>query len=56
MKLGDKVRFMGGETDFEQTIGSMQIHNKAVSNAKKGDEIGMKVNGKVRKGYRVLAA
>ena len=54
LKVGDTIRFEGGETDFEQKIASMQIHNKAVTSAKKGDEIGVKIKGKVRKGYRVF--
>ena len=55
LKVGDKVHIVGGEdTDFEQEVKSMQIHNKAVDKAKKGDEIGIKVREKVRKGYKVL--
>ena len=45
---------VGGETDFKQKVGSMQIHHDKVEKAKKGDEIGIKVNHKVRKGYRVF--
>ena len=54
LKVGDTVEFKGGEVDFEQKIESMQIQHKQVSAAKKGDEIGIKVNGKVRKGYKVF--
>jgi len=53
VKVGDKVRFKGGEIEFEQTIESMQIHGKKVSEGKKGDEIGIKVSQKIRKGYKV---
>ncbi len=52
--VGDKVRFEGGETDFEQEIGSMQIQNDSVESGKKGDEIGIKTDNKVRKGYKVF--
>jgi putative protease len=54
LKKGDKIRVVGGNLDFEQTIESMQIHNKAVLTANKGDEIGIKLKEKVRKGYRVF--
>ena len=54
LKIGDKVKFKGGEVEFEQTIESMQIHNEKVEKAKAGDEIGIKVSQKVRKGYKVL--
>ncbi len=54
LKVGDTVEFKGGETDFEQKVESMQIQHKQVNAAKKGDEIGIKVTGKVRKGYKVF--
>lgn len=54
LKVGDKVKIVGGDVEFEQKIGSMQIHHKKVDKAKKGDEIGIKVDEKVRKGYKVL--
>ena len=54
LKVGDKVRIIGGETDFEQKVDSMQINKKQVKTAKKGDEIGIKVSEKVRKGYNVF--
>ena len=54
LKVGDKIHIVGGEdTDFQQKVASMQIHNDKVEKAKKGDEIGIKVNHKVRKGYKV---
>jgi len=56
LKIGDKVRFKGGETDFEQVVESMQVHNAVVEKAKKGDEIGVKVSQKVHKQYKVLKA
>jgi len=54
LKKGDKIRIIGGDLDFEQTIESMQIHHKVVLEAKKGDEIGIKLKQRVRKGYRVF--
>jgi len=54
LKVGDTIRFAGGETDFEQKVESMQIQHKQVKTAKKGDEIGIKVTGKVRKDYKVF--
>ena len=53
VKTGDTLRFVGGETDFEQPVESMQIQHESINAAKKGDEIGIKVKEKVRKGYRV---
>ena len=54
LKVGDTVRITGGEIDFEQPIKSMQIQHEKVEKAKKGDEIGIKVKKKVRKGYKVF--
>lgn len=53
LKVGDKVKFKGGEVEFEQTIESMQAQNQPVEEAKAGDEVGIKVSQKVRKGYKV---
>lgn len=53
LKVGDKIKIKGGEVEFEQTVKSMQIHGKDVEKAKKGDEVGIKVSEKVRKGYKV---
>jgi|TARA_Y100000310_G_scaffold298168_1_gene331826 putative protease len=54
LKKGDRVEIRGGEVDFKQKIVSMQIQREKVEKAKKGDEIGIKVNHKVRKGYKVF--
>jgi translation elongation factor EF-1alpha len=50
LKVGDKIRFKGATTDFEQTVESMQIEHKNMDEAKKGDSIGMKVADRVREG------
>ena len=46
----------GSTTDFEVKVGSMQIENKPVKDAKKGDHIGIKVPDKVRKNDKVFLA
>jgi translation elongation factor EF-1alpha len=53
LKIGDKIKFEGGETEFEMEVSSMQINRKDVKEGKKGDEIGLIVPQKVRKGYIV---
>jgi len=54
LKEGDEIRIMGGEnTDFNQTVDSIQVDHKEVKSAKKGDEVGLKVKEKVREGYNV---
>lgn len=54
LKVGEVVKIVGGETNFDQPVESIQIDHKQVSSAKKGDEIGIKVKERVRKDYRVF--
>ena len=53
LKVGDAIRIVGGETDFNQIVESMEIDHQKVSEAKKGDSVGTKVSQKVREGYKV---
>lgn len=53
LEAGDEIRIVGGETDFNQKIESMEVDHKKVSKAKKGDSVGLKVGQKVREGYKV---
>jgi translation elongation factor EF-Tu-like GTPase len=53
LRVGDTIRIVGGETDFTQTVESMEIEHKKVEEAKAGQAIGLKVNQKVREGYKV---
>jgi putative protease len=54
LKVGDTIKIVGGEIEEECPVESMQINNKPVKEAKKGDDVGIKVNVKARKGYRVF--
>jgi putative protease len=51
--VGTRVRFHGATTDFEQTISSMQFDHKEISEAKKNQEVGIKIDSKVREGDKV---
>ena len=53
LKEGETIRIVGGDTDFEQEVASMEIEHEKISKAKKEEEIGLKVKQKVRVGYRV---
>ena len=53
IKVGDKIRFKGGTTDFEQEIESMEVEHEKVEEAKKGDVVGLKVSEKVREENQV---
>ena len=53
LEVGDQIRIVGGETDFTQTIESMEVDHKKAKKAKKGESVGVKVGQKVREDYRV---
>ena len=46
--VGQAVKIKGHTTDFTQTITSMQIDHVSVTTAKKGQEIGLLVDSRVR--------
>jgi len=57
LSVGDTLHFKGHTTDFQTKIQSMQIEHQSVSEAKKGDSIGLKISEKVRKedkGYKII--
>lgn len=53
LRVDDKIRVAGGETDFEQVIESMEVDHKKVEVSKAGDSVGLKIEQKTRKGYKV---
>jgi len=48
LKEGDTIHIKGKNTDFTQTVSSMQIDHENVKIAKKGATVGMKVNNKIK--------
>jgi hypothetical protein len=46
--VGDSVRIKGHTTDFTQKVTSIQIDRVPITTGKKGDEIGLLVNSRVR--------
>lgn len=53
---GDSVKIKGHTTDFTQVASSMQIDRLPIQLAKKGDEIGLLVDSRVRSGDLVYKA
>ncbi len=53
LKVGDKIHITGHTTDIEMVIASMQINNANVTEAKRGDSVGIKVPDRVRRGDTV---
>jgi putative protease len=54
LSVGDTIRIKGHTTDFTETVNSMQIDHMPLTVAKKGDEIGLQVKSRVRRGDSVL--
>ena len=54
VKVGDKISIEGRGNVVEQEIESMEVEHKKLEAAKSGDEIGLKVNGKVKQGDQVF--
>jgi len=57
LKVGDRIKFKGHTTDFEDQIQSLQIENQAVEKAEAGQLIGIKVKDRVREKdavYKIL--
>lgn len=58
IKVGDTIKIKAPETsqretDFSQTVDSMQVEHKQIQEAKKGDDVGMKVGEEVKAGDEV---
>ena len=54
LKVGDKIKIKGANTDFEQIVESMQIEHEKIEEAKPGDSIGLKTQERVREGDTVF--
>lgn len=53
LKAGDTIQIKGHTTDLKETVISMQINRAPITEAKKGDEIGLLVASRVRAGDTV---
>ncbi len=56
VKVGETIHFKGPHTDFTQKIDSMQYDHKDIESAKKGQEVGIKAEQKVRESDEVYSA
>lgn len=56
LKVGDRLKFVKGDNSFEQEVSSMQVEHEQIENAKKGQEVGIKINKKAPEGTMVYLA
>ena len=53
IKKGDLLRYKGHTTDFTEEVGSMEIDNQQIEEAKEGDLVGIKIKERVRENDKV---
>jgi U32 family peptidase len=53
VSVGDNISIEGMTTNLKQKVESMQIEHKTVEKAGKGESIGLKIDGRCRKGDNV---
>ena len=46
ISIGDKIKFVHDNTEFVQTIDSMEINHEKVNEVKQGNEVAIKLNQK----------
>ncbi len=44
LAVGDTVKFVHGEKEFEQKVGSMEVEHEKIQSGKAGDEVAIKVD------------
>ncbi len=54
LRVGDKVHIKGHTTDLELVVSSMQAQNADIPEGKAGDDVGIIVPDRVRRGDKVL--
>lgn len=53
LRIGDTIRIKGRNVDFNQQVESMELDHRPIKMATNGKTIGLKVNNRVRRGYKV---
>ena len=54
LREGDTIHLVGTTTDFTQVVRSMQLENEQITEGQAGQEIGLKVQDRVRVGDQVF--
>ena len=55
LSVGTTVKFVKGDNVFEQTVESMEMKHGKLTVAKRGDEVGIKVDQTVKEGTLLYA-
>lgn len=54
LSTGDKIKIKKGEGEFEDVVGSMQVDHQAVTSAKRGQEVAIKISQKTKEGASIF--
>jgi len=54
IKVGDTVKMVKGEDNFEMQVDSMQLDHEAIEKGKSGQEVALKVPSPVKEGTTVF--
>lgn len=54
LKVADKIKIKTKDSEFEQAVESMQVEHESIDAAKKGNDVGMKVDQPVKEGNEVF--
>ena len=54
LKVGEKIKVMAREGEFEQVVDSMQIEHEQVEKVGRGKEVAIRIAQKVREGDKVF--
>lgn len=53
LSKGDRVHILGHTTDLEEAVDSMEIDHQPIDRAQPGDDVAIRVVGKVRQGDKI---
>jgi len=53
LKVGDKIKVVGGKREFEQEVASIQVEHAPIEEAKAGAEVGVKLEKEAKEGDKV---
>ncbi|HEY4508028.1 MAG TPA: hypothetical protein VJJ55_00015 [Candidatus Paceibacterota bacterium] len=54
LKVGERIKVRRGDTEFEETVASLQLDYKPVEAGKKGQEVAVKLASQAKDGARVF--
>lgn len=56
LKVGDKLKFKKGDSEFTQDVESLQVEHEDVDSVKSGDSFGVKVDKPTKPGTKVYTS